>query len=191
VYSVQYTAYTPGVLLHSKQAGRRCSAPGAAAWECRRRPRPPRTGTATTTTGGRPCRSHCRFAQPFITFLPDSLRFLVYLFLKRQCDRALPTGYGWHTAVGAFFKLSSRNRFATQPFSRGHVSSSRRHVHRSIPITDPCSRHGPPSPGRRGRTGGRTTAAARTRCGSATCRCAAPARTNASSAHGVRRGASM
>jgi hypothetical protein len=34
-------------------------------------------------------RSHCRFVPPLIHFTPDSLRDLVPLFLKRQCDRTL------------------------------------------------------------------------------------------------------
>ena len=34
-------------------------------------------------------RSHCRIAPPLIRFTPDLLTYLVPLFLKRQCDRAL------------------------------------------------------------------------------------------------------
>ena len=34
-------------------------------------------------------RSHCRFVLPLIHFIPDSLRYSVPLFLKRQCDRTL------------------------------------------------------------------------------------------------------
>jgi hypothetical protein len=34
-------------------------------------------------------RSHCLFVQPFIHFTLDSLRYLVPLIMKRQCDRAL------------------------------------------------------------------------------------------------------
>ena len=34
-------------------------------------------------------RSHCRFVPPRIHFIPDSLAYLVPLFLKRQCDRTL------------------------------------------------------------------------------------------------------
>jgi ataxia telangiectasia mutated family protein len=34
-------------------------------------------------------RSHCRFALPLILFIPDSLTYLVPLFLNRQCDRKL------------------------------------------------------------------------------------------------------
>ena len=37
-------------------------------------------------------RSHCRFVRPQILFIPDSLRYSVPLFLKRQCDRTLPEG---------------------------------------------------------------------------------------------------
>jgi hypothetical protein len=38
-------------------------------------------------------RSHFRFVPPLILFIPASLRYLVPLFLKRQCDRTL----GGHT----------------------------------------------------------------------------------------------
>ena len=34
-------------------------------------------------------RSHCRFGLRLIRFIPDSLRYSVPLFLKRQCDRTL------------------------------------------------------------------------------------------------------
>ena len=34
-------------------------------------------------------RSQCRFAQPLIRFIPNSLREWVPLILKRQCDRTL------------------------------------------------------------------------------------------------------
>ena len=39
--------------------------------------------------GARRARSYCRFVPPFICFIPDSLKYLVTLFLKRQCDRTL------------------------------------------------------------------------------------------------------
>jgi hypothetical protein len=39
--------------------------------------------------GGPRARSHCRFVPPLIHFIPDSLTYLVPLFLKRQCDRTL------------------------------------------------------------------------------------------------------
>ena len=32
-------------------------------------------------------RSHCRFVQPPIHFIPDALTYSVPVFLKRQCDR--------------------------------------------------------------------------------------------------------
>ena len=34
---------------------------------------------------------HCRFVLALIRFIPDSLAYLVPLFLKRQCDRTLGT----------------------------------------------------------------------------------------------------
>jgi hypothetical protein len=37
--------------------------------------------------GGNRARSHRRFARPPISVIPDSLRYSVPLFLKRQCDR--------------------------------------------------------------------------------------------------------
>ena len=37
--------------------------------------------------GGLSARSHCRFAPPRIQYIPDSLRYSVPLFMKRQCGR--------------------------------------------------------------------------------------------------------
>ena len=39
-------------------------------------------------------RSHCRFAQPLILFIPDSLTYSVPLFMKRQRDRTPGSGSG-------------------------------------------------------------------------------------------------
>ena len=46
-------------------------------------------GTAEAARGGTRARSHCRFVQPLIHFIPDSLTYSVPLFLKRQCNRTL------------------------------------------------------------------------------------------------------
>jgi hypothetical protein len=44
---------------------------------------------AAAADGALRARSHCRFVPPLIHFTPDSLTYLVPLFLKRQCDRTL------------------------------------------------------------------------------------------------------
>ena len=79
----------------------------SAAQEPRRAPRPARgdgsgradggggqaaRGLGVARRGAGRLRSHCRFALPFIHFIPDALRDSAVVCVKRQCDRTLGGG---------------------------------------------------------------------------------------------------
>jgi hypothetical protein len=51
--------------------------------------RPTLKGLSQAAHGPLRARSHCRFVLTLIHFIPDSIRYLVPLFVKRQCDRTL------------------------------------------------------------------------------------------------------
>jgi hypothetical protein len=108
-------------------------------------------------------RSHCRFAQPSIHLISDLRRRSVPIFLKRQCDRTLPSrvlapNIHRHACAGGFRNLSSpstgpRCIERTKRIESSRNLSSRRHwtIAKRYCTTRKCKR--PRGPG--GRLAGR------------------------------------
>ena len=70
-------------------------------------------------------RSHGRFVLRLIHFIPDSLRELVPLFLKRQCDRALSLPPPRTLPYKFFENLERPWQFLTSPAPAGHPARAR------------------------------------------------------------------
>ena len=91
--------------------------------------------------GGGRARSQCRFALPLIHFIPDSLKYSVRLFEKRQCDRTLGGGWcGRRSATGwrRWRGLGAKSRNLGQP--RYKVLSSGRRTARPRTTARRCAR---------------------------------------------------